>query len=107
MLTTPSRFVLGMHITFFLMRLTATGLYTFIEIAHLQFADSVENLPSFCTPINIKKLLAINDVFWTYCKRSDKPEEIEARYAATLTTLNDIIDGRQDSSRNCILRYEQ
>ncbi|KAG1308547.1 hypothetical protein G6F64_005967 [Rhizopus arrhizus] len=89
------------------MRLTTTGLYTFTEIAHLQFADSVENLPSFCTLVNIKKLLAINNVFWRYCKKSSQPEKIEARYAKTLTTLNDLIDGKQDSSRSRVLRYEQ
>ncbi|KAG1121881.1 hypothetical protein G6F42_012000 [Rhizopus arrhizus] len=46
------------------------GVYTFVEIARLQFADSVENLPSFCTLMNVKKLLAINNVFWRYCKES-------------------------------------
>ncbi|KAG2220913.1 hypothetical protein INT45_013042 [Circinella minor] len=97
----------GMHtLLFSLMRLVATGLYTFVEIAHLKFADSVENLPSFCTLVNIKKLLAINDVFWHYCKESAQPEKIEARYTKTLTTLNDLIDGKQDSSRGCVLRYE-
>ena len=96
-----------MYITFFLMRLVATGLYTFVGIAHLQFADSVENLPSFCTLVNIKKLLAINDVFWCYCKESTEPEKIEARYAKTLTTLNDLIDGKQDSSRSCVMHHEQ
>ncbi|KAG1463931.1 hypothetical protein G6F56_005187 [Rhizopus delemar] len=95
----------GMHITFFLMRLVATGLYTFVEIAHLQFADSVENLPSFCTLMNVKKLLAINNVFWRYCKESAQQEKIEARYAKTLTTLNELIDEKQDSSRSCVLRY--
>ncbi|RCH83992.1 hypothetical protein CU097_001810 [Rhizopus azygosporus] len=95
----------GMHITFFLMRLVATGLYTFVEIAHLQFADSVESLPSFCTLMNVKKLLAINNVFWRYCKESAQPKKIEARYAKTLTTLNELIDEKQDSSRSCVLRY--
>jgi hypothetical protein len=87
------------------MRLVATGLYTFVEIAHLQFADSVENLPSFCTLMNVKKLLAINNVFWRYCKESAQPKKIEARYAKTLTTLNELIDEKQDSSRSCVLRY--
>lgn len=87
------------------MRLVATGLYTFVEIAHLQFADSVENLPSFCTLMNVKKLLAINNVFWRYCKESAQQEKIEARYAKTLTTLNELIDEKQDSSRSCVLRY--
>ncbi|ORX46732.1 hypothetical protein DM01DRAFT_1147056 [Hesseltinella vesiculosa] len=97
----------GMHIPFFLMRLTAAGVYTFVEIAHLQFTDNVENLPSFFTLVNVKKLLAINDVFWRYCKESTQPEKIEARYtyAKTLTKLNELIDDNQDSTRNCSLRY--
>ncbi|KAG0763512.1 hypothetical protein G6F16_007089 [Rhizopus arrhizus] len=70
-------------------------------------ACTVENLPSFCTLVNIKKLLAINNVFWRYCKKSSQPEKIEARYAKTLMTLNDLIDGKQDSSHSCVLRYEQ
>ncbi|KAI9023581.1 hypothetical protein CLU79DRAFT_827433 [Phycomyces nitens] len=95
----------GMHIMFFMMRLVATGFYTFVEIAHLQFADSVESLTSFCTLINVKKPLAINDVFWRYCKESAQPKKIETWYAKTLTTLNELIDENQDSSRGCVLRY--
>ncbi|ORX58099.1 hypothetical protein DM01DRAFT_1372184 [Hesseltinella vesiculosa] len=68
----------GMHITFFLMKLTAAGV--------------VENLPSFFTLVNVKKLLAINNAFWRYCKESTQPEKTEARYAKTLTTLNELID---------------
>ncbi|OAD67335.1 hypothetical protein PHYBLDRAFT_63665 [Phycomyces blakesleeanus NRRL 1555(-)] len=74
----------GMHTTFFLMRSVATGLYTFVEIAHLQFADSVEKLPSFCTLMNVKKLLAVNNVFWRYCKESAQPKKIEARVIPSL-----------------------
>lgn len=88
------------------MQLVDTGLYTFVEIVHLQFADSVENLPSFYTLMNVKKLLAINNIFWRYCKESAQPKKIEARYAKTLTTLNELIDKKQDSSRSCVLRYE-
>jgi hypothetical protein len=29
------------------------------------------------------------------------------RLDKTLTTLNDLIDEKQDSSRSCVLRYEQ
>ncbi|KAL0096910.1 hypothetical protein J3Q64DRAFT_1856524, partial [Phycomyces blakesleeanus] len=95
----------GMHTTFFLMRSVATGLYTFVEIAHLQFADSVEKLPSFCTLMNVKKLLAVNNVFWRYCKESAQPKKIEARYAKTLKTLKELTDEKQDSSRSCVLLY--
>ncbi|SAM00144.1 hypothetical protein [Absidia glauca] len=53
----------GFNITFYLTRLTAKGIYTFVEIAHLRFPQSIEDLPSLLTLLNIKKLLGINDVF--------------------------------------------
>ncbi|KAG1168139.1 hypothetical protein G6F36_012322 [Rhizopus arrhizus] len=57
--------------------------------------------------VNVKKLLAINNVFGRYCQEFVQPKKIEARYAKILTTLNDLIDGKQGSSRSCVLNYGQ
>ncbi|CEG75933.1 hypothetical protein RMATCC62417_10904 [Rhizopus microsporus] len=60
----------GFNINLYLLQLTAKGIYTFKEITHLRFPQSLEDLPSLFTLINIKKLFGINNVFWRYCRRS-------------------------------------
>ncbi|KAG0165295.1 hypothetical protein DFQ29_001671, partial [Apophysomyces sp. BC1021] len=95
----------GFNITFYMSRLTAKGIYTFFEIAHLRFPQSLEDLPSFITLANFKKLLGINDAFWRFCKKSAKPDVVEARYKETLVALDAVIDTSQDSARSCVLRF--
>ncbi|KAF1801190.1 hypothetical protein V8B55DRAFT_1528726 [Mucor lusitanicus] len=43
----------------------------FYEVANLHFPESLEDLPSFISLKNITLLLAVNDVFWRLCKKSD------------------------------------
>ncbi|KAI8077892.1 uncharacterized protein B0P05DRAFT_491808 [Gilbertella persicaria] len=97
----------GFNITFYLQQLTIKGIYTFTEIAHLRFPQSLDDLPSLFSMINIKKLLGINDVFWSLCKKSKQPDIIEKRYKKTLVNLDDMIDATQDSTRRCVLRFGQ
>ncbi|KAG1168326.1 hypothetical protein G6F70_002080 [Rhizopus microsporus] len=47
------------NITFYLQQLTAKGIYTFIEIAHFRFPQSLDDLPSLFTMINIKNSLGL------------------------------------------------
>ncbi|ORE07011.1 hypothetical protein BCV72DRAFT_206410, partial [Rhizopus microsporus var. microsporus] len=60
----------GLNINFYLLQLTAKCIYTFKEITHLRFPQSLEDLLSHFTLINIKKLLGVNNVFWCCCRRS-------------------------------------
>lgn len=96
---------LGFNITFYLTQVTAKGIYTFKELSHLRFPQSLEELPSLFTPINIQKLLEVNNVFWNICKKSCNPENIEAKYKQTQMHLDYVIDNTQDSTRRCVLRF--
>lgn len=98
---------LGFNITFYLNQVTAKGIYTFKEIAHIHFPRSLEDLPSLFTLINIKSLLEINHIFWSICKKSQHPDIVEGRYKATQMSLDTMIDPRQDSTRQCVLRFGQ
>ncbi|KAG0176913.1 hypothetical protein DFQ28_006716 [Apophysomyces sp. BC1034] len=95
----------GFNITFYLHRLTAKGIYTFTEITHFRFPQSLEDLPSFVTLVNIKKMLGINEVFWRLCKKSLCPDVVKARYKATQVNLDSMMDTTHDGTRRCILRY--
>ncbi|KAI7900550.1 uncharacterized protein BX663DRAFT_516838 [Cokeromyces recurvatus] len=95
----------GFNIIFYLQQLTAKGIYTFIEIAHFRFPQSLDDLPSLFTMINIKKLLGVSDVFWSLCRKSKQPDIIEERYRRTLVSLDAMIDTAQDSTRRCVLRF--
>lgn len=59
---------LGFNITFYINQVTAKGIYTFKEIAHIRFPQSLEDLPSFFTLINIKSLLEISHIFGVFVK---------------------------------------
>ncbi|KAG1645846.1 hypothetical protein G6F44_001416 [Rhizopus delemar] len=58
----------GFNITFYINQVTAKGIYTFKEIAHIRFPQSLEDLPSFFTLINIKSLLEISHIFGVFVK---------------------------------------
>ncbi|CEP09818.1 hypothetical protein [Parasitella parasitica] len=70
----------GFWITFFISRLVSNGIYAFYEVANLHFPESLEDLPPFISLKNITLLLAVNDVFWRLCKKSDKAVTITNRY---------------------------
>ena len=93
----------GSNIIFYLQQLTGKGIYTFIEIAHFRFPQSLDDLPSLFTMINIKKLLEVSDVFWSLCRK--QPDINEERYRRALVSLYAMIDTAQDSTRRCVLRF--
>ncbi|KAG1075224.1 hypothetical protein G6F41_001071 [Rhizopus arrhizus] len=78
----------GFNITFFVSRLVANGIYTFFEIAHFGFPQSLDNLPSFISLKNMKLLLGINEAFWRLCRKSDDSATIAGRYKVTLAGLD-------------------
>lgn len=80
---------------------------TFNEIGHLRFLQPLEDLPLLFTMINIKKLLGINHVFWSFCRRFKHPDIVERRYKITQVNLDGMIDANQDSIRRCALRVGQ
>ncbi|KAG0831728.1 hypothetical protein G6F29_007255 [Rhizopus arrhizus] len=97
----------GFNITFFVSRLVANGIYTFFEIAHFGFPQSLDDLPSFISLKNMKLLLGINEAFWRLCRKSDNCATIAGRYKVTLASLETLIDGSKDRARSCSGRYGQ
>ncbi|KAI8973346.1 hypothetical protein BDF20DRAFT_1002337 [Mycotypha africana] len=77
-----------------------------LRIANLHFPESLEDLPSFISLKNITLLLAVNDVFWRLCKKSDKAVTITNRYKETVD-LEGLIGASQDYTRTCAMRYGQ
>jgi hypothetical protein len=94
----------GFNISFFLTRLDHHGIYTMVEVGHLKFPKSIEELPSLATLVNLKILLAINDAFWRLCRPSKEPELINAKYIKTPDFITDFIEGSKDKNRICSLR---
>ncbi|CAO3620111.1 unnamed protein product [Mucor hiemalis] len=94
----------GFNISFFLTRLDHRGIYTMVELGHMRFPESIEELPSFATLRNLKILLAINDAFWKLCQPSKEPELIIARYSKTPDFITDFIEDSQDKNRTCSIR---
>ncbi|KAI8099236.1 uncharacterized protein BX664DRAFT_320746 [Halteromyces radiatus] len=96
----------GFNITFFISRLVTNGIYVFYEVANLRFPESLDDLPSFITLKNITLLLAVNDVFWRLCKKSDDTATITSRYKQTVD-LKALIGTSHDRGRTCTMRYGQ
>lgn len=100
-------FLIGFNITFYITQLTASGIYTSVDIGHnnILFPQSLEDLPSFFTVATLNRLITIHDTFWHCCKKSKHPDAIKSRYKPTLLTLDDpMIDPSQDSKHSCQLR---
>ncbi|CAO3697691.1 unnamed protein product [Rhizopus stolonifer] len=96
----------GFYITFFISHLVSNGIYVFYEVANLRFPESLDDLPSFISLRNITLLLAVNDVFWRLCKKSDDTVTITNRYKETVD-LEELIGTSQDRTRTCAMRYGQ
>jgi hypothetical protein len=86
--------------------LVSNGIYVFYEVANLHFPESLDDLPSFISLKNITLLLAVNDVFWRLCKKSDDTVTINNRYKETVD-LEGLIGASQDCTRTCAMRYGQ
>jgi hypothetical protein len=94
----------GFNISLFLTRLDHHGIYTMVEVGHLKFPKSIEEIPSLVTLRNLKILLAINDAFWRLCRPSKEPELVSARYIKTTDFITDFIEGSKDKNRICSIR---
>ncbi|KAF7732149.1 hypothetical protein EC973_006404 [Apophysomyces ossiformis] len=97
----------GFSITFFLARLVASGTYVYYEIARFRLPQSLEDLHTFVTLKNLKLLLAVNDVVWRLCKRSDNPHSISSWYRETLPGLQDLVEKSKDQTRTCVMHFGQ
>jgi hypothetical protein len=94
-LTTPFfiLFYVGFNIKFYLTRLTAAGFYSFVEIPLSLISQSLLKISLLLLLyLNLKKLIAINETFWSQCKQSTNPEKIADGYKPTLLDLDEMID---------------
>ncbi|ORZ01669.1 hypothetical protein BCR43DRAFT_413225, partial [Syncephalastrum racemosum] len=53
----------GFNITFYIAQLTPAGIYTFMELEHVRFPQSLGDLPSFFTLATLNRLLNVHDTF--------------------------------------------
>ncbi|EIE77968.1 hypothetical protein RO3G_02672 [Rhizopus delemar RA 99-880] len=75
-----------------------------VEVGHLKFPKSIEELPSLVILRNLNILLAINDAFWRLYRLSKELELINARYTKTSDFITDFIEGSKDKNRICSIR---
>ncbi|KAG1048978.1 hypothetical protein G6F43_008669 [Rhizopus delemar] len=73
----------GFGITFYLMQLQYTGIYTMIEVGHLTFPRSIHELPTFINPSTLATLLHVGDAFWRLCSTTNDPSVIISRSTPT------------------------
>jgi hypothetical protein len=97
---------IGLSITFYLISLRHDKLYTMVEIAHLTFPRSLEELASFVSLKTLQALLFICETFWRLCIPASDPEVIKRKYYPTQRTLYQLIDSSRDRHRECTLRFE-
>jgi hypothetical protein len=96
----------GFTITFYLMSLQFTGLYTLFEIARMTFPRSLTGLATFISLKNLQLLVFICETFWSCCIPDSKPDVVKSRYHPTLKTLYQLIDSSRNSHRECSLHFE-
>ncbi|KAG0847400.1 hypothetical protein G6F17_012565 [Rhizopus arrhizus] len=97
----------GFGITFYLMQLQHTGIYTMIEIGHLAFPRSIHELSTFINLSALTTLLHVGDVFWRLCRTANDPSVIASRSTPTPSCLYDVISLSKCSARECSIRFEK
>ncbi|KAG2211957.1 hypothetical protein INT47_004644 [Mucor saturninus] len=96
----------GFKITFYMMTLQFTRIYTLFEIARMNFPRSLTEISTFLSLKNIKTLVFISEIFWSCCSPDSKPEVVKSRYHPTLETLYELVDGSKNRHRECSLHFE-
>ncbi|KAI9005823.1 hypothetical protein CLU79DRAFT_824718 [Phycomyces nitens] len=100
--------VKGHYITVYITTLNADGIYTMVELIHLQIPQSVENLDRLTTKSSLEKLLWVAHMFEKI--RQQKKEESSEfvqmkRYGPGLAQFRELISDKRDRKRPCTLRF--
>ncbi|KAG2211917.1 hypothetical protein INT47_004604 [Mucor saturninus] len=64
----------GFKITFYMMTLQFTRIYTLFEIARMNFPRSLTEISTFLSLKNIKTLAFVSEIFWSCCSPDSTPE---------------------------------
>lgn len=96
----------GLTITFHLMTLQFTRIYTLFEIARINFPRSLSEISTFLSLKNIKTLAFVCEIFWNCCSPDSAPEVVKSRYHPTLETLYELVDGRKNRHCECSLHFK-
>ncbi|KAG1033380.1 hypothetical protein G6F43_013581 [Rhizopus delemar] len=97
----------GFGITFYLTQLLHEQVYTMIEIGHLTFPRSINDLPMFINLSTLTTLLHISEAFWRLCRPADIPSTIASRTIPTHHCLYELISITKCSTRECSIRFEK
>jgi hypothetical protein len=98
-------FIAGFNITFYMVSLPHSGIYTMVNIGQLKFPRSLEEIDTFATVPNLLLLLWITESFWRDCCLVENPEELAKKKRPTYKELYSAIDMSQDSSLTCAIRF--
>ncbi|KAG2228730.1 hypothetical protein INT48_001164 [Thamnidium elegans] len=96
----------GFTITFYMMTLQFTRIYTLFEIARMNFPRSLFEISTFLSLKNIKTLAFVCEIFWSSSSPDSAPEVVKSRYHPTLETLYELVDGSKNRHRECSLHFE-
>ncbi|KAL0136188.1 hypothetical protein V8B55DRAFT_1291394, partial [Mucor lusitanicus] len=91
--------VVGPHITFYLIKLHADGLYIMTEMARVQCPMSVMEVPAYIT--NFSLLKNVVHTFENLCKPDNNNDDISSWCRASLTTADVmfVLDKKRDRKR--------
>ncbi|ORX49518.1 hypothetical protein DM01DRAFT_1409488 [Hesseltinella vesiculosa] len=97
----------GFGVTFYITQLLHQQIYTMVEIGHLVFPRSINELPTFVNLSTLNTLLHVSDAFWRLCRPARDPSTISSRMIPTHPTLYELISSSKCSSADCTIRFEK
>ncbi|RCH94979.1 hypothetical protein CU097_001320, partial [Rhizopus azygosporus] len=95
--------IVGRKITFHILVLPSTGVYTMYELGSVKLPDTLHDLPKLL--MDMPAILRILDVFDRLCIRSaDPPQPTRHHPTVSLSVFNGIFSSTQDRKRPCYLK---
>ncbi|KAH8549468.1 hypothetical protein BGW37DRAFT_501298 [Umbelopsis sp. PMI_123] len=93
--------VVGHHMTVYITKLLAEGLYAMTEITTLSIPKSIQELDTLVTMTTLTKLMEIGTIFWQNCKQSNDSTFFESNRRPTFASpdFKAIVNSTRDRRR--------
>ncbi|CEG81522.1 hypothetical protein RMATCC62417_15716 [Rhizopus microsporus] len=98
----------GFTIAFYMANLSHEGVYTFTQLAKLEFPNSLEELPLFVNMKTISLLLQVSQCFWEHCYLQKQCLDLKTKMVQEVdhNVVNSLIHGSYNDARPCPINFK-
>ncbi|KAG1048826.1 hypothetical protein G6F43_008808 [Rhizopus delemar] len=99
--------IYGFEIVFYIANLSNEGVYTFSQLAMVEFPRSVEELPKFVNMKTISQLLRVSQCFWNHCNTQEQCPNLKSKMVQEVdySALDSFICNKYSVARPCPIKF--